>query len=336
MHPYLRAALACAAATLPVVTTLPAQTEPRPHRLGVFFWHESPNDEATYEGIRAGLAVSKVPHTLTVCRANADPARQEQAFAELRTADCELIFAMGTEAALRTSAAFPDRPVVFAAVTNPVASGVVDGWEGSGRNLAGGSNWIPPATVLHVFRLAVPDLRRLGMLRSSPPVVVSAAELATMRDYLRQPGAPAVQVVDAAAAGPDDIARAVQELLAADVQAIWIPIDIGIYKHLDRVRAALAASKVPLVATAVNGPQQGAVVGATIDFGLHGRRVAALAVDVLLQRRDPARIAVDTMHSYLVVANLAAGRRCGHQLPLSLLAIADVLIDQEGADASQR
>jgi putative ABC transport system substrate-binding protein len=301
-------------------------------RLGVFFWHDSPNDVAAFAGIRAGLQAAGLRHEFVERRADSDAARAAQVLSELRTAGCDLVFAMGTQAVLLAAAALPDLPVVFAAVSNPVASGVVPDWQGSGRKVAGGSNWIPPAAVLRVFRLALPELARLGILRSSASGVVSAAELATMRAHLATPGAPAVQLVEAVAADAGDVARAVRELRDAGVQAIWVPIDFTIYTHMQRVREGLGDARLPLLTTAVNAAREGAVVGATVDFELHGRRVAALALEIL-RGRDPATMPVDTMQSYLVVANLAAAHAVGHELPLSLLVLADELIDQEAADA---
>ena len=44
--------------------------------------------------------------------------------------------------------------------------------------------------------LAVPELGKLGILRSSTEGLVSAAELRQMRDYLARPGAPKVEIVE--------------------------------------------------------------------------------------------------------------------------------------------
>lgn len=319
----------------PAVAQEPAE---RPHRLGVFFWHDSPNDEAAFAGIRQGLTAAGVAHELIERRADSDRERARRALAELRESGCELVFAMGTQAALLAAEHLGGLPVVYAAVSNPVASGVVADWGGSGRPLAGGTNRIPPATIAKVFRQAVPSLRRLGMLRSKTSGVVSAAELLTMREHLQGvpadpvPGdgapAPPLEIVEEVAADADDLPRAVRALLDAGVQAVWIPIDFTVYSNLDRVRPLLDAARVPMVATAHNGARDGAVVAVTVDFQLHGRRVAALAVRILAGA-DPGALPVDTLHGYVVVANLAAARRIGHELPLPLLVRADTLLRDE-------
>lgn len=323
-------------AVLPLLwQVLAAQAPPSPaptaapKRLGVFFWHESPNDQATFRGIQLGLRQSGLPHTFVEQRADSDPKRAAAAFAALRQARCDLVFAMGTQSALLARDALPDVPVVFAAVSNPVASGLVPSWSGSGGNLCGGSNWIAPGNVLAVFRLAVPGLQRLGMLRSEASGVVSAAEAASMREHLATLSNGRIELVEAVCKDAAGIPAAVAELQHEQVDAIWIPIDLSIYQNVPAVQQALAPAKTPLLTTAATGVQQGALVGAVVDYPLHGRRVAALAVDVLRHGKAPGALPIDRLHGNLVLVNLAVARQTGIELPLSLLALADELIDPE-------
>jgi len=311
---------------------VPAQdppTPPTPRRLGVFFWHDSPNDAATFLGIAKGLQQAGLPHTFVEQRADSDPGKAKAGFAALRAAKCDLVFAMGTQAALLARDELKDVPVVFAAVSDPVASGVVRGWDGSGTNLCGASNWIAPANVLDVFHLAVPGLHRLGMLRSATSGVVSAAEHATMQAHLLSLPAGHLELHEAVAKDAAGIDAAVAALLAKNVDAIWIPIDITIYQNVPAVRKALGARKVPLLTTAAAGVRGGALVGALVDYPLHGRRTAALALDVLVRDKAPGSLPVDRMRGTQVVVNLATARQDGIELPLSLLAVADELIDPE-------
>lgn len=309
----------------------------QPHRIGVFFWHDSPNDAATFDGVRDGLAAAGVAADFVVERAGSDPERAAASFAALRAARCELVFALGTQAALLAKQQLADVPVVFAAVSDAVAAGVVPDWSGSGAgsNLCGASNWIAPANVLEVFQLAVPGLHRLGMLRSQPSGVVSAAELARMREHLARPGAPAITLHEAVAVDAADIGRAVGDLLAAGVDAIWIPIDLTIYQDLGPVRQALGAARVPLLSTATAGVHNGALAGTAVDYVLHGRRAAALALRVLRGEARPGDVPVDRMQSSLVLVNLGAARAAGVELPLSLLVLADELIDREQSDGGR-
>ncbi|MCB9877230.1 MAG: ABC transporter substrate-binding protein [Planctomycetes bacterium] len=330
MRPALLTATLLASVAAPFAPPLPAQgPSTPPARVGVFLWHDSPNDATTLDGVREGLAEAHVAVEFVERQADADPERAARCLAELRGAGCDLVLALGTRATQLAREAMPDRPIVFAAVTNPVASDILPAWGPSGVPLCGASNWIDPQGVLDVFRMAVPQLRRLGMLRSRQSGVVSQAELTDMRALLARPGAPAITVHEAFVDGDGGLDGAVKQLLEAGVDAIWIPIDLTVYSDVPAVEHALGERRVPLLTTAASGVRGGALVGAAVDYRLHGRRAAALLQRAL---RHPDRLgewAVDRMQSSLVVVNLAAARRNGFELPLSLLAIADELIAPE-------
>src|SRR5262249_33744888 len=161
------------------------------------------------EGMRAALKDSGRNHELLVETAHEDEKCAAEILARWRDEAVDLVFAMGTRAALIAADHVRDLPVVFTAVTNPVESGVVRSWQGSGRNLAGNSNWIPPETLLHVFRLAVPGLSRIGFLYS-PGTVVSEAELRSMRAHVAARETDKLDIVPAAIEHIDDLPGAVQ------------------------------------------------------------------------------------------------------------------------------
>ncbi|MFH1998375.1 MAG: ABC transporter substrate-binding protein [Planctomycetota bacterium] len=344
MHGGIRAANMLLIIYLSLFTALAARTrersEDRPGetwRLGVFLWHESPNDLVALQGIREALSETGRPYELVVRQANSDRQEAEKILREFQAAPMTLLFAMGTEAALMARDQIQRIPVVFTAVTHPVESMVVRSWSGSGNHLAGNSNWIGPETLLNVFHLAVPRLERLGILRSSTTGVVSAAELLGMREYLSTTSSPTLEIIEAVADSVEDIRPAVHRLLESKVQAIWIPIDFLIYKNMEEVLSAMENNMLPLVSSSLKGAEAGAVAGVLVDYAMLGRRAVAIALKVLLEGRDPATLPVETMNSYQVVVNLGAARRCGYELPLSLLVLADIILtDDEGMQEKSR
>lgn len=312
-----------------------AQEEP-PWQLGVFFWHESPNDQAAFHGIRSAFEVRGRSHEFVVVQASSDPKAARRLLAGLRERRVDLVFAMGTEAALLAKKHIRDLPVVFTAVTNPIESGVVPSWKGSGSNLAGNSNWIDPETTVRVFRLAVPRLQRLGVLRSRGSGVVSAAELKDLRRYLKtRPQGGTLDVVEQELADVSRIGDAVNELADSGVQAIWIPIDFQIYQNADKVLAAARERGLPIVSTSMRAVRTAAVAGILPDYDLLGQRAAVIALRILEHNSRPEDIPVGTLRSHRVVVNLDIARRCNYELRLSALVLAEQIIES-GAGAESR
>ena len=320
---------------------LRAQDDPAPWRLGVFFWHDAPNDLQALDGIRAALAAHGRAHELVLRTAGEDPEQAAEQLGELDRMGLDLVFAMGTQAALLCREHLRSAPVVFTAVTNPVESGVVPGWDGSGTRMTGNSNWIDPATVLEVFRMAVPGLARLGVLRSTQHGVVSAAEVREMSDRLvveRESRRVVVvpELVEEVVDGEAGLVAATERLVAAGVDAIWVPIDRVVYASLDRVVPVVARGGVPLLSSSLRGSRDGAVAGVVVDYEMLGERAVVMALRILEHGDDPAAMPIGRMRGYQVVVNLDAAARIGYELPLPLLAIADVIHEELGGVAPGR
>ncbi len=303
-----------------------AISAPENFRIGVLFWHASPNDELALKGVRSGLALSRIKAQLEVVNADKDAEQARATLESWRDRKFDLVYAMGTSAALRARETLTEIPVVFTAVTNPVGSGIVPNWDGSGTNLCGNSNWIDTSEVLAVFRSAVPDLARLGVVltRNNP---VSIEEVAEAKRTFKEHPEKRLALFEEYLRSPDDLEEAVAKLLSRGSQAVWIPIDYDVYRNIDRVAAITAPRGIPLVTSQASAVKNGAVAGVAVDYHALGERSVILAEQVLRRGMDPGSLPVGRMNSYRVIVNLAAARQAKLELPLALLATADEILD---------
>lgn len=313
--------------------------QPAPLRIGVFFWHESANDELAFAGVRKAFATRGVAHAFDVRRAGGDEGRARGFLDAWRARGTDLVLALGTRAAHLSQGRLGATPIVFAAVTNPIESGLVASWGPRFRRSStlvrqtGTSNWIRPEIVLKVFRLACPNLRRLGVLRSATAGYVSAVELRGLRAAAaresRAPGAPPLEFVESIFERRIGLEKTVARLLEAGVHAIWIPIDHGIYKNSAQILDAVAGRGVPLLSSSLRATRDAAVAGIFVDYELLGQRAAAQAMRILIDGESPEHMPVETMKSYQIVVNRTAARRCGYELPLPLLAVAERVLPEK-------
>jgi putative ABC transport system substrate-binding protein len=327
MRQSIRRSISAAALLLALLIALAARGAPPERLFGVLLWHDSPNDLETLTGIERAVGALPGENRLLVRRADSHRDAAIRLLEGFRAENVDLVFSLGTDATLIARDTVRDVPVVFSAVTNPVESGIVPSWDGSGSNLAGNSNWIRPDAVLRVFRLAVPKLSRLGILRSKTTGVVSAAELSAMRKRIADPKAEPLEIIEEAIGDATDIAFAIARLADAKVDAVWIPIDFLIYENMPAILEAARARALPLVSSSLRGAQRGAVAGVHVDYAVLGEKAVALARRILDDGLSPGTIPVETLFDYRVVANLAAARRCGYDLPLGFLVQADLVID---------
>jgi len=309
------------AAALP--GTGPAAAGDRP-RVGVLFWHDSPNDRAAMDGVRDGFAIAGIDPVLEVVEARGDDGAARAALRDFESRGLDLVLALGTGAAIRARDEVRTRPVVFTAVTDAVGSGVVPWEEGSGRNLCGVASGVDPAGTLRVFRLAVPRLRRLAVVHD-PANPVSRREVEVMRAAgaaLDPPVEVAARPVPAEELRRPGGVRAAAAAALERADALWIPIDIEVYSRADQAAEAAAEWKVPVLATAPAASRTAACVCVAPEFRTVGRAAVVLAVRAL-RGEDPGRLPLLRPRSVRVVVNLEAARRSGIELPLEMLASAD-------------
>lgn len=292
------------------------------YKIGVFFWHESTNDYMAFEGIEKGFAISGIDHEFDVLKAHGDEKKAEGIIQKLAKEKPDLIYAMGTSATKRLMKVIRDTPIVFTAVTNPVQSGITPNWKTSGRNITGNSNWIPTKEILEEFILAVPTLKTLGVMYY-PGNSVSSMEVRLAKEVVKDMGLRLV-VVEIKTA--DDLVSATKSLLDKKVDAIWIPIDIIVYKNLDRIKPITIPAKIPLLASSHRGVREGSMVGVVVDYVSLGRLSVPIAIDILTKKVKPKDIAIGIIPRHRIMVNLGAARDIGYEIPLTFTAIAHEII----------
>jgi putative ABC transport system substrate-binding protein len=287
-------------------------------------WHDSPNDLEAFEGVRDGFALAGSEPIFEVVEARGEDAVARAALRDFEARRLDLVYAMGTGAALRARDEVRSVPVVFTAVTDPVGTGLVPGPTGSGRNLCGNASGIDPADTLAVFRSAVPRLAVLAVVHD-PENPVSRGEVEAMGRACAAAAPPvrlAVRRVPAAdLRKPGGVEEACAAALAG-ADALWVPIDIEVYSRADQVARAAAAARRAALATATPASRSAAAVCVTVDFRAVGRSSVVLAARAL-RGEDPGTLPLSRPRSYRVVLNLEAAARCRVDLPLALLAAAD-------------
>ncbi|MCK6482213.1 MAG: hypothetical protein L6R43_19320 [Planctomycetes bacterium] len=316
-----------AAALLVLLAAAPAPARPageeRP-RVGVLFWHDSPNDRAAFEGVRDGFALAGSEPIFEIVEARGEDAAARAALRDFEARGLDLVYAMGTGAALRAKEEVEGIPVVFTAVTDPVGSGLVPSLKGSGRNLCGNGSGVAAADTLAVFRRALPDLRALAVVHD-PENPVSSAEVRSLREAAARLDPP-LRLLErptpaAALRAPGGLREAARRALEG-AGALWIPIDIEVYSRAGEAGAAAAEARRPVLATAPAASRTAAAVCVAANFRALGRSSVVLA-RAALAGRDPGSLEVPFPRSYGVIVNLEAARRSGWEPPLEFLAATD-------------
>ncbi len=232
----------------------------------------------------------------------------------------DAIVAIATPSAQAVVAATKDIPVVYSAVTDPVAAKLVKGWDASGMNVTGVSDLSPLPKHLELMRQVAPSAKRIGVIYS-PGEANSVAIVEALRK-----AAPAAGfvLVEASAARSVDVASAAQSLVGkADL--IYAPTDNNVMSAFEGIVKVAQASKLPVVAADTDAVKRGAVAALGLNYYDIGRQTGKLVVRIL-NGEAPGKIASQTSTNFELHVNPAAAQKQGVTLPEALVKSAKFVV----------
>ncbi len=231
----------------------------------------------------------------------------------------DVIVAIATPSAQAVVAATRTIPVVYSAVTDPVAAKLVKTWDASGSNVTGVSDLSPLARHLELMKQLVPGAKRVGVIYS-PGEVNSVAIVDALK---KEAAAAGVTIVEAAAARTVDVPTAAQSLIGkADV--IYAPTDNNVMSAFEGIVRVAQQAKLPVIAADTGAVKRGAVAALGLNYYDLGRQTGRLVVRVL-KGEAPGSIASQTSETFELFVNPEAAKKQGVTIPESLLKTAKVV-----------
>jgi putative tryptophan/tyrosine transport system substrate-binding protein len=231
-----------------------------------------------------------------------------------------VIVALATPSAQAVVAATKQIPVVFGAVTDPVAAKLVKSWDASGSNVTGVSDMSPLAKHLDLIKQVVPNAKRVGVIYS-PGEANSVAIVSALK---KDAAAAGLTLVEAAAARTVDVPSAAQSLVGkADV--IYAPTDNNVMSAFEGIVKVAQQARLPVVAADTDAVKRGATAALGLNYYDLGRQTGKIVVRIL-NGEAPGQIAPQTSSSFELHLNPAAAQRQGITLPEALVESAKVVV----------
>jgi putative tryptophan/tyrosine transport system substrate-binding protein len=236
-----------------------------------------------------------------------DPERIRKYVADLVALAPDVILATGTAVATPLALATRTVPIVFAQVIDPVGSGLVASLARPGGNATGFTVFEYGVTRVAVLRDFIAGLGQLGALQSAAPSF--GVELTP------------IGVNDAG-----EIESAVAAFARAKNGGLIVTGSTPGLVHRELITTLAAQHRLP----AVYAFRYFASVGGLVSYGpdsIEPYRRAAGYVDRILKGEKPADLPVQAPTKYELVINLKTARALGLQVPPTLLARADEVIE---------
>ena len=214
-------------------------------------------------------------------------------------------------------------PIAFVGVIDPVGAGVVNSLARPGSNATGfvlfehgfSAKWV------ELLKEISPGVKRVAVLRE--PTVAGIGQLAAM-----QAAAPSLQVelrpIDVR--DVDEFERALADFTRAPNGGLIVPLSTSAIAHRERIVTLAARHRLP----AIYPNRLDVVDGGLLSYGPNGldqyRQIAGY-IDRILKGEKPADLPVQAPTKYELVINLKTAKALGLEVPPTLLARADEVIE---------
>ena len=217
----------------------------------------------------------------------------------------DVIVAIATPSAQAAAAATSDIPIVFSAVTDPVAAKLVSSLEKPEGNITGTSDAIPVDQVFELSKELTPEVKTFGFLYTasevnSQSVIEKAKSIASEYGF---------DYEEVTITNTSELQQAAYSL-ANKVDAIYTPIDNGIASAMTLLSEVGRKLKLPVYVGADSMVMDGAYATVGINYEDLGKQTADMVVEVL-NGKPVGEIPVATLSQFQKVINKTTAEKIG-------------------------
>jgi putative tryptophan/tyrosine transport system substrate-binding protein len=253
-----------------------------------------------------------------------DAVRSRRYAVELIALAPDLILAAASPAVAALQEATRTVPIVFATVIDPVGAGFVESLARPGGNTTGFTlfEYSMSGKWLELLKEIAPRVKRVAVLRD-PGIAAGAGQLGAIQAMAPSFG---VELSPVGVRDAGEIERAITAFARASNSALIVTPSPLALANRELIATLAARHRLP----AVYGFRYHVTVGGLISYGpdsVDPYRRAAGYVDRILKGEKPANLPVQAPNKYELVINLKIAKALGLNVPLSLLARADEVIE---------
>jgi len=210
-------------------------------------------------------------------------------------------------------------PMLFSAITDPLAAGLVEDYMHPGPNITGVSNQMPMDKHLDMIRRFLPEVKKIG-------VMYNAGEVNSVSNVKRLKAAAVsrnIKILDGPVTNSADVYQTMQSLVGK-VDAIYVPTDNTVVSAFEAVVKVCERTKIPLFSADTDSVKRGAIAALGFDYYLHGKQTGNMARKILTGT-TPEALPVEFQKDLSFHINPKAAERMGLTIDKTIVDSADIL-----------
>lgn len=258
-------------------------------KIGIANFGEHPQLNASIAGFKQGLTEAGVTDvTFSESHTNFDASLVPQMITKLQSEGPKLIYTVTTPVSQIAKKALSGSgiPIVFTAVTDPVAAKLVPSWEAGDEGMTGASDLQDIPAILEFAKKLLPNAKRIGV----PFNPGEANDVAIVEAIKAAAGPAGYEVVEVGVDNVNDIQQRIASL-AGKADVIYVPASNLLQPAVPAVAAAARQAGIPIINSDDNAVRNGTVPAAfSVNYTQVGVAAGKMAAEIL-KGKDPKTIA---------------------------------------------
>ncbi|MBQ3199980.1 MAG: ABC transporter substrate-binding protein [Firmicutes bacterium] len=210
----------------------------------------------------------------------------------------DAIIAIATPAAQSVAAATSEIPIIFSAITDPVAAELVSNLDAPDGNVTGVSDYIDVAAIFNLANELTPEVKSYGFIYNMGEVN-SVSVIEDAKAYLDAQGIP---YTEAFVTNIGEVTTAAQSLVGK-VDAFFLPIDNTVASAMSNVADIAIKNNIPVYVAADSMVHDGGLATAGVNYTQLGKQTAQMLIRILINGEAIADNPVEVLTEYSVTVN---------------------------------
>ncbi len=235
---------------------------------------------------------------------------------QMAAAGYKAIIAVATPAAMSAYSAVQNAssniPVIFCAVSDPVAAGLVHSLDIPNNNCTGTADSIDIKGQVAMIKATQPDIKKLGVFYTTSEAN-SISQLETLKAECDANG---IELVSQGITEASELASAAAALIP-NVDAITNLTDNNVVDNMNVFLEQADAAGIPVYGSEIEQVRKGCLASASIDYVALGEKTGEMAIDVL-NGKSAAEYPVAIVSDSFLCVNPDVASKLGITLPAEL------------------
>ena len=287
------------------------------YKVGIIQYAAHPSLDNCYKGLKEGLKASGLEEgknlTVDFQNAQSDNGNSDLMARNMVSKKYDMIITIATPAAMSAFSAAKNTniPVVFTAVSDPVAAQLVSSLKHPGGICTGSSDVLPLEAQLKMIRSFIPKAKKIGILYTTS----EANSVSHLKEIKKLAPKYGFQIENIGITNSSEVASGAASLMAKRVDCVNNFTDNNVVSNLSTLLQAADKAKVPVFGSEIEQVKNGCLAADSIDYVSLGNETGKMAAKILKGEAKAADMPVYTVSEGKMVYNKSVMEKSGLKLP---------------------